>query len=70
MSAAVMSPLGTMRNEEEQALSIVSPLFQDNDDDAPMMNDDDNDQSVPDLSDDIFGDYEMEMEQQEENRRH
>jgi ubiquitin C-terminal hydrolase len=62
MTAAVLSPLGTMRNEDEQALSIISPLFLGNKDNEPLKNNDDNDRSVPDLSDDLFGDFEMEQE--------
>ncbi len=62
MTAAVLSPLGTMRNEDEQVLSIISPLFLENKDNEPMMNIDDNDRSVPDLADDLFGDFEMEQE--------
>lgn len=63
MSAAVMSPLGTMNSsqhdeyQEEEALPMISPLFETNDDDdEPMTKEDD---SIPDLSEDL--DVEMDL---------
>ena len=65
MSAAVMSPLGTM-HEEEEALEIVSPLLRDQQ--KPMMKDDDDDESIPSLSEDNFADFDMGVMNEEDSK--
>jgi len=60
MSAAVMSPLGTMSSAENEEYREDALFHESTTNDAPMKEQDD--ESVPDLSEDIFTDFEMEFD--------